>query len=298
MKLAQKLAINYVRAKLNILAVISKRKAAKEAFRLFCTPFRKPKTRYPPIFQKAEKLSFVLEGKLVKGYRWNHPSQKKIVIVHGFESYSNNFDRYISILVKKGMEVIAFDAPAHGRSEGKQINLPMYVAMLKKLVEYYGPVDGFLGHSFGGLAISHYLETLKSNEHIRSVLIAPATETKTSIDLMFKFLQLDDEVRKEFDQLIHEKAGVGPEHFSVARAMKNIKGPVLWFHDEEDDLTPIKDALKARDAGFTNLEFIITKGLGHRKIYRDNKVVKRSIEFLKGELPGQWKKVETRNEDD
>lgn len=286
MKFAQKLAVNYIRAKLNILAVISKRKAAREAFKIFSTPFRKPRKKNPPIFDKAEKLSFVIDGRTVRGYRWNHPASRKIVIVHGFESYSKNFDRYISPLVKRGCEVLAFDAPAHGSSDGKRIQLPMYVSMLKRLVEYFGPVHGFLGHSFGGLAIAHYLETVNENHNIRTVLIAPATETQTSINLFFKFLQLNGEVRKEFDQLIFDKAGVWPDHFSIRRAMNHIKGPVLWFHDEDDELTPLPDALAARDDKHDNLEFIITKGLGHRKIYRENKVLRKSVEFLTMDNPG------------
>ncbi len=282
MKLAQKIAVNYIRAKLNILAVLSKRKAAKETFKIFCTPFRKPRKKSPPIFEKAERISFVVDGNKVKGYRWNHPKPYKVAIVHGFESYSKNFDRYISILAKKNVEVIAFDAPAHGKSDGKQVNLPMYVSMLRKMNEYYGPINAYLGHSFGGLAIAHFLETIP-NENIRSVLIAPATETKTSIDLLFKFLQLDDEVRKEFNQVIFEKGGVYPEHFSVRRAMHQIKGPVLWFHDEDDDLTPIADAQKAFDDNHPNVTAVVTKGLGHRRIYRENKVVKQSISFLLNE---------------
>src|SRR6476661_9552945 len=126
MKVAQKIAINYIRAKLNVLAVFSKKKAAKKAFDIFCTPYKKTKKKAPPIFEKAEKLSFVLDKMVVRGFRWNQGANRKILICHGFESTCINFDRYISGLIKNGIEVIAFDAPAHGKSEGKQINLPMY----------------------------------------------------------------------------------------------------------------------------------------------------------------------------
>jgi alpha-beta hydrolase superfamily lysophospholipase len=156
MKLAQKIAVNYVRAKLNITAVVSKRKAARKAFDLFCTPFRKSKKKMPPVFAKAEKLSFTLRGIVIRGYRWNHqPGARKILIVHGFESTCYNFDRYITPLVKKGYEVMAFDGPAHGRSGGKQINLPLYIETLQEIYRLFGPVDGFLAHSFGGLAVAH-----------------------------------------------------------------------------------------------------------------------------------------------
>jgi len=35
-----------------------------------------------------------------------------------------------------------------------------------------------------------------------------------------------------------------------------------------------------KEANYPNVEFVITKGLGHRRIYRDNKVVKAIVEFL------------------
>ncbi len=63
MKLAQKLAINYVRAKLNILALVSNRKAAKFAFKIFSTPARKNKKNTPAIFGKGEKLRSITRYK-------------------------------------------------------------------------------------------------------------------------------------------------------------------------------------------------------------------------------------------
>ncbi len=114
----------------------------------------------------------------------------------------------------------------------------------------------------------------------RVALIAPATETTSAIDSFFKFLDLRPEIRKDFDQLIFDKSGHWPSHFSVRRAMQQVQAQVLWFHDEQDELTPLSDALKVRDDQHPNLSFVITQGLGHRAIYRDNKVVKQVIEFL------------------
>ena len=157
MKLAQKIAIGFIRAKLNILALISKQKAAEAAMKIFSTPFRKSKKQMPPVFHKGEKLEFKLEEDTIVGHRWNAGQQKKVLIVHGFESSSKNFDRYIMPLVKKGCEVLAFDAPAHGGSGGKEVNLLTYVQMLHEIHNLYGPFHGYLSHSFGGLAITHFL---------------------------------------------------------------------------------------------------------------------------------------------
>jgi pimeloyl-ACP methyl ester carboxylesterase len=62
--------------------------------------------------------------------------------------------------------------------------------------------------------------------------------------------------------------------------MQQISASVLWIHDEEDDITPLADALQVKKEHFPNIRFIITKGLGHKKIYRDITVKKEIVDFL------------------
>ena len=280
MKLSQRLAISYIRAKFKLLSSISKKKAAEKAFELFCTPQRRNKKPLPKIFEQAEKLHFSMDGTVICGWRWNHPANRKVLILHGFESSATNFDRYVKPLIKKGYEVLAFDAPAHGRSGGKKVNAPLYKRMIQEVNKRYGPVQSYMAHSFGGLAISLALEETSQTNDYRLVLIAPATETSTAIDSFFKFLQLDAAVRTEFEKVIIKSGGVSSEWYSIKRAMKHIRAKVLWFQDKEDEITPLADVLKVKAENYPNIEFVITNGLGHRRIYRDNNVLKAIIDFL------------------
>ncbi|HTB51630.1 MAG TPA: alpha/beta fold hydrolase [Ferruginibacter sp.] len=281
MKLKQSLAIAYIRTKFKILATISKRKAAEEAFTLFCTPLIKPIKEIPQLFKEAESLQFESNGLKVQGYRWNHPQQKKVMVLHGFSSAACKFERYIASLIDKGYEVLAFDAPAHGNSEGKTVNVVQYSDMVKKAMSLYGPIDSFIAHSFGGLAISLTLEVIPHDEHTKVVFIAPATETTSAVKTAFEILQLhNSKVKEIFNTIIYELGGKPTEWYSIKRAMKNIKAKILWIHDEEDDVTPIADVLKVKEEHYPNIEYIFTKGLGHRKIYRDNAVRNAVINFL------------------
>lgn len=279
MSVAQQVVLGYFRAKLNLLSVLSKRKAAEQAFRLFCTPLRK-KREIPAIFTKAERLWFDFERYKISGYRWNHPADQKLLIVHGFESSPYNFDRYVIPLTKKGYEVLAFEAPAHGNSSGKQITVPLYVEMLRKADELYGPFTGFIAHSLGGLALSMFLESIGTRKGLKAVFVAPATESTTAIRSFFRVMQLGDAVRDEFERIIVEKGGYPSTHYSVRRALNTVDAQVLWFHDEQDPLTPIEDALPVREDNHPNVQFVITSGLGHSRIYKENKVVRQILEFL------------------
>ena len=281
MKLKQKLAIGFIRVKFKMLTLVSKRRAAEKAFDLFCTPFLKSKVRTPTIFEQAEALHFQLNGLKVNGFRWNHPQPHKVLILHGFGSAAHKFHQYISPLIAKGYEVLAFDAPAHGSSEGIRINAAEYAAMIAHVIKQYGPVNGFIAHSFGGIALSLAMEKTNHGADTKIVLIAPATETRSAVEGAFKMLQIKDAVvRKEFDNIIFEKSGQKTEWFSIKRAMQNISASVLWIHDEEDDITPFADALKVKEESFSNIQFIITKGLGHRKIYSDAAIKNEVIKFL------------------
>jgi Serine aminopeptidase, S33 len=280
MKLSQRLALSYFRTKFKLLSTISKKKTAEKAFELFCTPQQRNIKPLPKIFEQAETLQFKLDGSVVQGWRWNHPAERKLLILHGYESSVTNFDRYVRPFIKKGYEVLAFDAPAHGRSGGKKITAPLYKMMIQEIHKKYGPVQSYIAHSFGGLAVSLALEEISHTTDYRLALIAPATETITAINIFFRFLKLDPAVRIEFEKIIIKNGGVSSEWYSIRRAMKHIQAKVLWFQDEDDDITPRSDVLKVKAENYPTIEFVFTKGLGHRRIYRDNKVVKSIVDFL------------------
>lgn len=285
MALAQKIALGYLRAKLNLLGVISPKKAAKEALIIFSTPYRKVRKKVPPIFEKSEHLQFTLHRKKVFAYRWNHPSPKRFLILHGFESSAYNFDRYVKPMVRKGYEVVALDAPAHGRSEGKTINLLEYIEAIHETWKRFGPFDGVMAHSFGGLAISLYLHQHPQNHPPQVALIAPATETSTAVDSFFRLLQLNDQVKEEFKRQVHQRTGFWPADFSISRVAASLQAQVFWAHDEDDDMTPLADALPIRQQNLPNFRFHITRGLGHRRIYRDNQVSRAIIDFFETQTP-------------
>ena len=280
MALKKQLALKYVRAKFKLLSSVSNRKAAEKAFELFCTPQSRVKKQLPPVFEKSEKIEFSFLENTIRGYRWNHPSAKKALILHGFESSVINFEKYVEPLIKKGYEVLAFDAPAHGRSTGKTINAVVYKELVQYIWNNYGPVDSFITHSFGGLAVSLALEEIPHTGSTKIVLIAPAAETKTAIDNFFKLLKLGKDVRKEFDALIKEQGGEWPAWFSVSRVAPKIKGQVLFLQDKDDHMTPLSDVKPIINKNYPNFHFVISEGLGHRRIYRDEQTFRKIMEFL------------------
>ena len=144
----------------------------------------------------------------------------------------------------------------------------------------YGPINAFVAHSFGGLALTLALEEINPDALLKAVLIAPATETTTAVNMFFDFLKLDAALRPYFDKVIFEKSGHSTAWFSVARALKNIKSNVLWVHDKDDNMTPFADIENVINEQPPNIQFKITEGLGHRRIYRDNTVAKAVIDFL------------------
>jgi len=281
MKLKQRIAIGYYKTKLNTIALISTRKAAEKAFDLFCTPFSsKTKLIAPPVFHHAEKLSFQLKNETVKGWRWKseNPNASKILIVHGFNSYSYKFEKYVSLLKREGFEVLAFDAPAHGLSDGKRINALLYRDMIFQIEKNYGSLFGIMAHSLGGLSAALAAEKITSLQKL--VLIAPAAETNRAVNNFFTLTRLNQSIKKDFVQLLTELAGQPISYFSVGRALHTISAKTLWVHDIEDAICSFDDVVPVQSMNLPLVQFYITKGLGHSRIYKEHKVAKEIVSFF------------------
>ncbi|MDE3251861.1 MAG: alpha/beta fold hydrolase [Bacteroidota bacterium] len=283
MKLTQRLMIGYYKTKLKTIGLVSSRKAAETAYRIFCTPFKgRSKRKSPPVFHKAEKLSFLYDNLTIRGFRWKteHPNGRKVLIIHGFSSYAYKFEKYILPLRKEGFEVLAFDAPAHGNSEGRLINAYIYKEVILEIEHLYGPLYALIGHSLGGLAASLAFESLTNNLQRKLVLIAPATETERAITNFFQIIPADPKTILAFRQLISEMTQQPVSYFSVSRVVKNLSAPILWVHDKQDPICTFEDVKPLLSLGLSHVRFLITEQLGHSRIYKDDKICHEIVGFL------------------
>jgi pimeloyl-ACP methyl ester carboxylesterase len=291
MKLNQKLAMRYMRAQLNILSLVSLRKSAEKAFRLFVTPRKRRKGKLPPIFETGEPLSFRQDGHPVRGHRWQpysdalRPSAesaapKKVLIAHGFESASRVFGNYIASLLKKGYEVVAFDAPGHGLSGGKRLFISDYVQMLSAIEQNYGPFHSWMGHSLGGLALALSLEEMPMDGECRLVLVAPSPGIAEAFSEWAGELQLPGPIVKEVGEYVKEISGHPLDWYSLRRTIGSLGMPILYVQDEGDAVVPVDFARLIEGDGHANIRFLFTTDLGHKKVYKDQDVLDHIVEFL------------------
>ncbi len=266
--------------------------AARQAFSLFITPQTRYTKALPPIFEKAASLEWTESGDRCQGWQWNKGGSHRILILHGFSSSARNFGHLIEALVRRNAEVIAFDAPAHGNSEGEKIHSLRYRKLIQEIRQQWGPMDGYIAHSFGGLSLSLALEEKTPRPQERIALIAPATETRSALKQLQTTLGLSDSIMRRIDRLIEIRSGHTVSWFSVNRVVKDLPNPIFWVHDRSDEITPLEDTLPSQQLSRPSLQFRITEGLGHRRIYRDPSVCEQLVDFFNTQLAASMRKIE------
>jgi len=282
--LSFKLIIIYTNIKLKIIQLLSPKQAAAIAFKRFCTPYSgKPKRIAPSIFNNANTLNFKFDKLTIRGWNWQPQTSdnKKILIVHGFDSCSYRFDNYIQPLINAGFEVFAFDAPGHGISDGTTINGLQYCNVILEIEKLYGSFYCIMAHSLGGLAAALAMEQMSNQAERKLVLIAPATETTSAVKNYFRFVRVSSKTKAAFNELMFTISNKPVSWYSAARAVNNVAANILWVHDEEDFICAFGDVSPVQQANHKHIQFYLTKGLGHSGVYRRQPVFDEIIKFIK-----------------
>jgi pimeloyl-ACP methyl ester carboxylesterase len=283
--------LQYLRTKFKTLGMVSPPVAGKLAFDLFCTPYPKyKKKKAPAIFNQAKPLHITLKGDgisekgniRIHGFEWKplKPNGQTVLIVHGYASYFYKFDQYIQPLLKEGFRVIGFDAPGHGLSEGKHINIVIYKHAIENIIKELGPIDHFIGHSLGAITLAMIAENIENPIKHKFVLIAPATKTTTTFERYFNMMHLSPAIRAAFNELVEKRSGMPITYFEADRAIENFTGDLLWVHDRDDLVCPYKDLEEFQKKAPQNIKFLITNELGHNKLYKTPEIIDKIVAFL------------------
>lgn len=263
-------------AKLNIKSILSPAAAAQEAFNIFCTPRKGRPTEEQKEYLKAHTLERFSSGSCeVQSYRWPG-SGKKILLIHGWESNTHRWFRLIEDLEKKDYDIYAIDAPAHGYSTGKLLNVPRYAQAIEDTVQKYKP-DHIIGHSIGGLATVFHQFKYKPDGLTSAVILGSASELAEIMSDYKKILGLNNRTMSALEKLVKALFGFNFTAFSGATFAKALTLPALIIHDKFDKITPVS-ASRNIHKNWKGSIYIETEGLGH-SLYQED-VRKEILAFL------------------
>lgn len=245
---------------------------------LFFKPQRYPAPpRELSYLETAHPFEISFAGRTLQAYRWG--KGPTVMLIHGWSGRGTQLGAFIKPLVQAGFQVVAFDAPAHGKSPGSHTNFFEYTDALHEVVDSVGPVQAIIAHSAGAVATTLALSEGMSLE--KTIFIAPPSRLENFLDTYAALLEMPLPTVNNLRRRIEKRFGSDVwKRLSIDELASVMTTPALIVHDRDDtDILFEEGEHLARS--WPGAHFVSTSGLGHRRILRNKRVVRQALTFLK-----------------
>jgi len=266
-----------------VLSLLLPGVCARLALNFFLTP---PKHKEPlwetAHIKNARRERLVLAGKYVAVYAWGE-GEKRVLLCHAWGGRGAQLAAFVEPLLARGYTVIAFDAPAHGRSSGKHTDIMEYSNAVDKIIVHVGGVHAIVGHSFG--AANAIFAKHRFGFHAEKLaLIGCFSHGSWAIDQFGELLNIPAKIIKKMAGTLEDRHDHRLEwkKLDIVEMAKSETTPILVVHDRKDSEIPFSHAQEFHAKCGDKIATFTTDGLGHRRILRDAAVVARVCEFVDG----------------
>lgn len=273
--------------------------AGKAAYVAFCLPPRvgagdagrnRLTEKLGPLRDEAEPQTITTPDGKVQAYLWRtlkSPAKGRVLLVHGWTSEALVMGLFVKPLRDAGFDVVALDLPAHGRSGGRLLNMPIGARAVLAVADALGPFTGIVTHSFGGavaaLAVEGGSPLDRKVDVDRLVLIAsPHAIAKAARDFGDSFA-FSAALQARLAAEVTKAAGRPIEAINIGDMLATVGKAVLVVHDVEDERVPFTEAEALVKGAGGHATLMQTKGLGHERIIVMPNVVRAAVRFLNGE---------------
>lgn len=255
----------------------------RQLWHLFRTPRRRPAAPWE-VAALAEARRRTVAGPVgaVAVYEWGDPTRPAVVLVHGWEHRASFWSAWIAPLLAAGYRVVALDAPAHGASAGRQVDLVQFAGAVGRVLANVGPLHAVVAHSFGAASVAGLPVPLPTaGRSLPRLILLSAPPSPLAIARRFAaLLHLPAALVARMAQHVQTTTGRAADSFAVAVAGPTLGAErVLLLHDEHDPIVPIAEARQLA-AAWPAARFVRTQGLGHNRILREPAVVRQAVAFL------------------
>ncbi len=213
---------------------------------------------------------------------WGEGKGPAVLLLHGWGGRGSNLAAFVDPLVEAGFRVVAYDAPAHGESDGENTSMIECSGAVLQVGRAFGPVRAAIAHSFGAPAAA--LAHEYGLEAERFVFIGPPISI---MDLMIEIGETMGAPRHVCQLMVsdfEERFEFKREDLRTDNLVSQINVPVLVIHDSGDKVAPV-DHGETIAAAAPQGTLFTTEGLGHRGVLSDPVVVAKAVEFVCERVP-------------
>lgn len=256
--------------------------ASRLADRIFLRPPRVPS---PPREEwwatEAERFTVPFGEGTLAGWKWGWGGEK-ILLVHGWGGRGLQLGAFAEPLVEAGYEVIAYDAPGHGQSWGARSSLPEKASAVAAMVHHLGGVKAIIAHSAGAAAVTSALGRPGTPLPVeRLVYLAPSVDM---LEVTHRFADMVGFSRPVVDRMregIERRYGVKFQELAGESIAPRLDHSLLVIHDREDREISIHEGSRLVRS-WKGARLLVTEGLGHYRLLRDDSVVAQTVRFVGG----------------
>lgn len=250
------------------------------AERIWCHVPRPRDLRRDPRPDQGARVTAAVRGRRVVAESWgNGPA---VYLSAGWGGWRGQLGALVRPLVAAGFRVVAFDPLSHGESDAgamgrRASTLSEFADSLTAVAGECGPAHAVVAHSAGcvaaGLAVGDGMPAQ------RLVFIAPMADPLPYIDDFCRMLGVGGRVRAGMVGRLERRVGRPLHDFDLLRLGRSLRLPLLVVHDRHDKEARFSDG-EAIAATWPGADFMVTTGLGHRRILADDSVVSRASDFV------------------
>lgn len=263
---------------INIIAFVHPNFAARLAIKLFSTPKKGKLTEEASEFLgSAFQEEITYKDYPIMTYRWLG-KKETILLVHGWESNAFRWKDLIETLKAQSYNIVALDAPAHGKSGGKSFNVIDYSECIYKVAKKF-KASTIVGHSLGGMATIIFQHKYQLPDLNRIVLLGAPSNYQGVFKRYTDMMSYHQPLVKSINAFALNKFGQYPEYYNSAKFATEISASGLIIHDKQDDVIPFKEAIDY-ETNFRKAKLISTTNLDHS--LKSHEVDEHILEFISG----------------
>ena len=224
------------------------------------------------VLDRARAWRHPYQGGEIQGYIWGEGGNKVALLAHGWEGHAGNFGALVEMLLEKGYQVIAYDAPSHGKSSRMRTHMLSYGAFLADRLRHHKP-DVLLSHSFGSVASVMAIHEHPDLAPKQWFLLTTPSDFKEYVDGIQNSLNLPERSLKEVVHLIEKNSQLPLSRMNMENfgPSAEVVDHIHIIHPITDRIIPIESARRAQKA-LPGARITEVEGVGHYRILWSDQV--------------------------